>query len=188
MKLVLLRRKGYRLPASLPCSLLESSVSPGELSLSLSLSLSLCSHMMCVVYLLGTRRAIPPQLHASHTVAELPVSLPHPPLANISQQSEPELLTASSSLVERAEPAVATIISLEDEDRSQQAQSSTEGEAEPLQANVRRARSLKHFTPPPPHTSPPPSPFSPPAASSETALIISPSPKVWYTAHAVHVV
>ena len=151
-------------------------------------------------------------LQTSKTVTELPVSQPcgHPSLSEISQHSQPELhqpspqlvdlsdppssLKSSDSLtaVEREEPAVATIISLAWEKEEEEEQhkplyhSFTENVSESSSSHksVRRARSLKHFTPPPSdstaNTTPPHSPFSP-GPSSETEPIISvqnPTPKV----------
>lgn len=185
MKLVLLRRKGYSLPTSLPLTLKDS--------ISKSIS-KLNTHYVFV----GIDRAILPQLRASHTVAELPFSQsPHPSLADISQKSEPQLntmsllvdlndnMSTSCTIVERDEPAVATIISLEDDNNTKlSSQSFTEAAIEPMHTNVRRAHSLKEFTPPSPShdISPPPSPFSPPPnTTSDTTPIISllkPSPKV----------
>lgn len=175
---------------------------------------------------LKSGRKIPP-VKASRTVAELPLTEPraHPPLSEVSQHSHPELSvvsqhssllvdvsdpatndpaltpTSTSTLAERGEPAVATIISLDEEeggkedDKSHLFHSFTEDP--PQHPNsVRRARSLKHFTPPS-GTSPPPSPLSPPP-TSETAPFISiqkatPKVGVWvlggvvcnFTAHSV---
>jgi hypothetical protein len=152
MKLVLLRRKGYSLPTTVPLSLRDRAASEPRRKLG--------------------------SLQASHTVGELP-------FPNLSQPGD--LLVAegglhdsslTSTAVERGEPAVATIISLDDDDEGP---TSDKGTSTP---SVRRAMSLKQFPPPPVeaergHTSPPASPFSPPA-STETAPIISfqnPSPK-----------
>ena len=162
-------------------------------------------------------RNIPP-VKASQTVAELPLAEPraHPSLFEVVQHSHPELSvvhqsssllvdvsdpdstnppptspstsTGTPTVAERGEPAVATIISLDEEegeredDRSHLFHNFTEDQPHPSTAhpNVRRARSLKHFTPPS-DTSPPPSPFSPPA-TGETAPFISvqkATPKVW---------
>ena len=117
------------------------------------------------------KRAAP--LLASHTVGELAQPASDQLLVNTSGHTD-----STSTAVEREEPAVATIISLTEEE--------VEAAVNPGPPSVRRALSLKHFSPPPPPTppgrySPPASPFSPPH-STETAPIIAlqeASPKVW---------
>ena len=143
-------------------------------------------------------------MKVSQTVAELPLTEPraHPPLSEVSQHSHPELSVVShgssllvdisgptttdpaltspgtSTLAERGEPAVATIISLDEEeggkkdDKSHPFHGSTEDSPQDptTHPSVRRARSLKHFTPPS-SSSPPPSPFSSPATSENAPFI-----------------
>ena len=178
MKLVLLRRKGYYLPTSIPLSLRDS-VTTGEAGLSSQSNYN---------------TAVPPEprrklgsLQTSHTVGDLPVSSLPPPedlLVDVTDPSDsglPDSSPASNNYttVERGEPAVATIISLGDDDEGSTSDKDTS------KSGVRRALSLKHFSPPPErgHASPPASPFSP-AASTETAPIIislqNPSPKVHF--------
>ena len=240
MKLVLLRRKGYKLPASLPDSLKSSAGEPSH-----------CRRLpglMCLSMSAGASqpagRGIPP-VQASQSMAELPLTTPHvhPSLFDISQHSQPELAaipepgallvdlgepdspptspglgTASpdssalaaadtSTVVEREEPRVATIISLvgegaeeeeeeeagedgegeEEEDDNSQLFHSTGKPARPPPPrpvpSVRRAKSLKQFTPPPAasENTPPASPFSPPSASMTAPIIsLESTPKVQY--------
>ncbi|CAI8011383.1 Intersectin-1 [Geodia barretti] len=154
MKLVLLRRKGYSLPTTVPLSLKDSATSEPRRKLG--------------------------SLQASHTVGELPFPNLSQPGGLLVEVAESELHDSSltSTAVERGEPAVATIISLNDDNEGPTSDKDTST------PSVRRALSLKQFSPPPVetdrgHTSPPASPFSPPA-STETAPIIffqNPSPK-----------
>lgn len=130
------------------------------------------------------------------------ISFSEPEANVVHQQSAPQLnisgpsdaavqdTSNSSTVVEREEPAVANIISFAgEEEEEEEGDERTELFAEkpthpPAQPSVRRAKSLKHFTPPPPpvsnHNSPPPSPFSPPATSERVPIINTekPTPKV----------
>lgn len=123
-------------------------------------------------------------------------SLSEPEANVVHQQSAPQLnisgpsdapVQETSNSAEREEPVIANIISFageeEEEGGDERAELFTEKPTHPpVQPSVRRAKSLKHFTPPPVsnHNSPPPSPFSPPAANERVPIIITekPTPKV----------
>ena len=178
MKLVLLRRKGYSLPPGVPLTLRESATSGEALFLP-------TTHPQPLSPPSEPRRKLG-TLQTSHTVADLPVPSPAQTgklLVDVSEASgspDNNSWTTNTSQ-EREEPAVATIISFDDEEELTSDKNTST-------SSVRRALSLKQFSPPSfeqdkggHNPSPPASPFSPPA-TTETAPIISlqnPSPKVY---------
>ena len=140
-----------------------------------------------------------PELSIAHQPIALLVDISAPsdatanqPVQGTASHSSSLVAADTSTVAERGELAVATIVSLAEERKEEQGEDDTSPlfhsftekptRPPPAHPSVRRARSLKHFTPPPEsdHNSPPPSPFSPPA-TGETAPIISvdkPTPKV----------
>ena len=153
-----------------------------------------------------------PQLQARQTTSELPSPhINHPALSEISHQSQPELLKPRQLLVDLSDPpthassvenALSTSLAggeggvgeeeEEEEDKKEPlSQDFTKPPTAPApdHTSVRRARSLKLFTPPRAESgSPPHSPFSPPAIS-ETVPIISdvqtPTPSKVLSSHSV---